>query len=363
MIGFKKLKVLDLHNNQIQTLPSLFFKYQGRLQYLYLSQNHISLIQEDTFAGLHSLLFLDLSYNKFQYLNPNSFSAFSSSLRFRLGNNPLECDCKNKDLKQWIQRYRGRIIDRYDILCVETGKHILYTELKTCDATNSGDNSLNRKNVIILVVILAVVVSVISTVCFYYRRDLIAILYDVTGVGCFRQKNYGNKLNDIYICYDSNDSRCSEWVDVQLLPRLKLRKKGYRIIVPDRTDLHDSVTNAGSDAMLSCKCCIVVVSKDMYTNDVCLEEFRKAYNFSVTDPLYKVVLVIFGTVDILSLEPEMRRMMSKGDYITARSRTVWSRIRYELPNPNTNQSNDDDVSENDVVLYSATDNYQYVTLR
>nr|QNQ79666.1 toll-like receptor [Anadara sativa] len=363
MMVFTKLKILDLHNNQIQTLPSMLFKHQGVLQYLYLSHNHISVIQKGAFEGLNSLLFLDLSYNKFHYVNPDSFSTFSSSLRYKLGDNPLECDCKNKDFKQWIQRYRGRIIDRYDIVCAETGKHILYADLKICDVKDSGESSLTRTNVIILVVILAVVIAVISTVCFYYRRDLVAILYDVTGVGCFRQKNYGNKLNDIYLSYDSNDSRCSEWVDTQLLPRLKARKNGYRIIVPDRKDLHDSVTNAGSDAILSCKCCIILVSKNMHTNDVCLEEFRKAYNFSLTNPLYKVILVIFGTVDILSLEPEMRQMMSKGDYITARSRTVWSRIRFELPNPNTSHFNDDDVSENDVVLYSATDNYQYVTLR
>jgi hypothetical protein len=63
-------------------------------------------------------------------------------------------------------------------------------------------------------------------------------------------------------------------------------------------------------------------------------------------------------------------MLSKGQYITARSRSVWDRLLYELPNPELgihSVRGDDDVSENDVIIYSATSNtldeYGSVTIR
>lgn len=83
------LASLILPENRLQTVnPSWFCKLQS-LEWLDLSSNMLTSLPSNTFNNLTNLLILDLSSNKLKYLPANLFSKLPNLERLNLGNNQL----------------------------------------------------------------------------------------------------------------------------------------------------------------------------------------------------------------------------------------------------------------------------------
>ncbi|KAM9328421.1 leucine-rich repeat-containing G-protein coupled receptor 5-like [Pholidichthys leucotaenia] len=83
----RKLQLLDLSYNQIQTLPS--FSGCESIQKIDLHHNEIEKLEENTFTGLMSLRSLDLSWNRLSSVQPNSFSVLPALSKLDLSSNQL----------------------------------------------------------------------------------------------------------------------------------------------------------------------------------------------------------------------------------------------------------------------------------
>jgi len=83
------LKVLDLSNNSIDSLPASALSGLSRLEHLNLESNAISLVAERALEGLSSLIVLNLADNKLVTLPPELFSDSRRLKKLKLNNNSI----------------------------------------------------------------------------------------------------------------------------------------------------------------------------------------------------------------------------------------------------------------------------------
>ncbi|XP_053930884.1 immunoglobulin superfamily member 10 isoform X2 [Cuculus canorus] len=88
--GLKKLEILMLHSNEINTIPNKVFSDLYSLQVLKMSYNKIRVLQQDVFYGLKSLVRLDMDHNKIEFVNPNVFYGLTSLRLVHLEGNVLK---------------------------------------------------------------------------------------------------------------------------------------------------------------------------------------------------------------------------------------------------------------------------------
>ncbi|XP_075597117.1 leucine-rich repeat-containing protein 19 isoform X2 [Balearica regulorum gibbericeps] len=94
-----KLVILDISNNHIITVQKAAFAGLNQLSVLNLSYNSITQLDSDVFSSLKSLTVLNLQYNflKYFHIKP-SFKL----IKIVLAGNPWTCSCDLLDLQIWL---------------------------------------------------------------------------------------------------------------------------------------------------------------------------------------------------------------------------------------------------------------------
>ncbi|XP_013773373.1 leucine-rich repeats and immunoglobulin-like domains protein 2 isoform X1 [Limulus polyphemus] len=86
---YHNLEYLDVSHNQLITIGKNNFQKQSHLNYLLLSRNMISSIQNETFLGLEKLTVLHMNENFLQEIPPNVFSILPSLENLDLSQNRI----------------------------------------------------------------------------------------------------------------------------------------------------------------------------------------------------------------------------------------------------------------------------------
>nr|XP_055055653.1 relaxin receptor 2 isoform X2 [Misgurnus anguillicaudatus] len=84
-----RLNWLEMEGNKISSLWASSFKNCSSLTVLALRRNHISTIEEGTFADMHMLIDLDVSVNQITDLPPSLFQNLQNLKQLNISNNPL----------------------------------------------------------------------------------------------------------------------------------------------------------------------------------------------------------------------------------------------------------------------------------
>ncbi|XP_002740280.1 uncharacterized protein LOC100378039 [Saccoglossus kowalevskii] len=100
--NLSNLRELDIDLNPVTSLPQFVFQHLTSLQQLYLNSLQLSTISDDAFQGLTSLQRLSLSSNRLDSLSIASLSPLSNLTDLLLSANPWKCDCKMKQLYDWL---------------------------------------------------------------------------------------------------------------------------------------------------------------------------------------------------------------------------------------------------------------------
>ncbi|CAF1126727.1 unnamed protein product [Rotaria sordida] len=112
--GLKSLNSLILYRNNLKMLPSEAFSELNSLQLLLLNANKLVCVRGDTFRGLEKLSLLSLYDNKLKTLVNNTFTPLKSIQTLHLARNPFICDCHLR----WLNAYlREKTIETSGVRC------------------------------------------------------------------------------------------------------------------------------------------------------------------------------------------------------------------------------------------------------
>ncbi|KAM9507706.1 leucine-rich repeat-containing protein 19 isoform 1-T2 [Guaruba guarouba] len=94
-----KLVILDISSNHISTVHKTAFAGLNQLSVLNLSYNMITQLDSDIFTSLKSLTALNLQYNSLKYFHIKSSFKL---IKIVLAGNPWTCSCDLLDLQIWL---------------------------------------------------------------------------------------------------------------------------------------------------------------------------------------------------------------------------------------------------------------------
>ncbi|KAJ7624227.1 adenylate cyclase [Mycena polygramma] len=105
---FKELRVLNLSLNDIQELPSNFFKHLTRLEEVYVSGNRLTHIPSEDLPQLERLSTLFLNGNHLQHL-PHELGKVKNLAQLDVGNNLLKYNINNLDY-DWNWNFNKNLV-------------------------------------------------------------------------------------------------------------------------------------------------------------------------------------------------------------------------------------------------------------
>uniref|UniRef100_A0A803V682 Slit homolog 1 protein n=1 Tax=Ficedula albicollis TaxID=59894 RepID=A0A803V682_FICAL len=101
--GLRSLNSLVLYGNKITDLPKGVFGGLFALQLLLLNANKINCVRADAFQDLQNLSLLSLYDNKIQSLAKGTFTSLRAIQTLHLAQNPFICDCNLKWLADFLR--------------------------------------------------------------------------------------------------------------------------------------------------------------------------------------------------------------------------------------------------------------------
>jgi hypothetical protein len=371
---FIALKKLILSDNIIGRLSLNVFADLKNLKELDLRNNTLSAFRSEDMPTSPSLKMLDISHNNIRHLDSDVLEKIIEKINLRwlfIGNNPWVCNCQNQALRQWIDDHISLVLDRDSVICANNKREMLYVKYAyfTC-VTDKDKVSSSQKGTIVTSVILVCVLLLVFVSCFYFRRDIIAFMGTKLNIKCLRHKYDDHKVYDVFLMYDFNDPKGSDWTNKELLPRLN--QNGYKFTTSESVDLTNSLLQTENTNLQDSKCAVFVVTKYISNNQYCMNCFRVAIRHAKEHANFRLIVVVVGDLDHSILDPELRKCLATGNYITARSRCVWDRLRFELPEKRLRlepfcHDNDGETADTDVVFRAArpgcSDEYDTVQIR
>ncbi|NXG72548.1 LRC19 protein, partial [Baryphthengus martii] len=108
------LIILDISNNHINTVHKAAFAGLNQLSVLNLSYNAITQLDSDVFTSLRSLTVLNLQYN---FLKSFHIKSSFKLIGIALAGNPWTCSCELHDLQAWLTASNVRMENENSTTC------------------------------------------------------------------------------------------------------------------------------------------------------------------------------------------------------------------------------------------------------
>ena len=270
---------VDLSRNLINNLESLAFDKplmeSNKITAIDISHNQVDSF--DTEYLPKNLKILDISYNKMATFSAASMNYIDTLDFVKLGNNPYECSCKNKQLKTYLST-KSPVHDALDVSISCEGKNqilFLTSEEDLCPETKFHSSSFVLICIFSSICVLLLVVSVVVT----KGKTVIRVyLYSVPWIRSLTPKNQ-NELDrpwDVLLYYCDSNAR---FVEDTLYPGLKLR--GYTVFTPADIQPGLPLQQTLCEQQKFCKRFIFFMTEDLLQEQSMMFQFKAARSESI----------------------------------------------------------------------------------
>lgn len=325
--------VLYLDHNPLQML--CYRSYLRLLSELHMHNCLLTTVTPAAIAALQNVRVLTLHNNLLQKLPSSTRNiTLNRANNVTLHNNRWACSCDNLWLPRWITRHRSVLWTPGRIVCSYLRKPV----------EEFSDMDINCSNSSYLDVVLAAclgISSIVSTlvIVFYYRTEINQLIYSKLGLRFCNTFNYGDVFSpyDAFVSYSQDNYK---WIVDTLVPRLEGGEKKYRLCLHFRDfPGGEAVVDNIPWAIRLSRCSILVLSRDFLAKEWCILELRAAFQRLL---LMANRLIVIATEDIQmdELTPDLRAYISAHEYLRVGEPNFWDKLELFLPPPRYCRNND-----------------------
>ncbi|GFO44764.1 protein toll-like [Plakobranchus ocellatus] len=332
---------LHLSNNPLQMLT--FRSYLSDLNELHVDNCLLTTVTPAAIAALQNIKVLTLHNNLLQKLPSSTKNiTLNRATNVTLHNNRWECSCDSLWLPRWLSKHKSALWMPGKIVCSYLRKPV--EDLTDVDLNCSASAYLDT-----FLAVSLVLTSLISTlvIVFCYRTEINLLLYSKLGIRLGSNFSYGDLFHpyDAFVSYSQDNYR---WVVDTLVPHLENGEHKYRLCLHYRDfPPGESVVENIPWAIRLSRCSILVLSKDFLRKEWCIMDVRSAFQRML---LVANRLIIITTDDISpdDLTPDLQAYMNTHDYLRAGEPCFWEKLEMFLPPREPANDLQTAVSEGDI---------------
>ncbi|CAI9158600.1 unnamed protein product [Rangifer tarandus platyrhynchus] len=311
-----RIKVLDLHNNRIRSIPKDVTGL-GTLQELNLASNSLAHLPGcGIFSGL-SILIID--YNSISNPSADFFQSCQKIRSLKAGNNPFQCSCELREFIQSVGQVSSEVAedwpDSYKCDYPESYKGALLKDFHVSEL------SCNTALLIVTIVVPGLVLAVTVTVLCIYL-DLPWYLRMVCLWTQTRRRARNVPLEELqrtlqfhaFISYSGHDSA---WVKNELIPNLE--KENIRICLHERNfvagkSIVENIINCIEKSYKS----IFILSPNFVQSEWCHYELYFAHHNLFHEGSNNLILILLDPIPQYSIPNsyhKLRALMAQRTYL------------------------------------------------
>ncbi|CAH1774673.1 unnamed protein product [Owenia fusiformis] len=334
---------LRLANNAIETLKPK--SYTRNVSVLDVANNKISsikpsLVNKIVKSKKTSLL---LELNRIEYLPETAWKQINPTnvREIRLGQNPLQCDCKSLWLKHWLIKNRDVVSDIMTVQCDNEpvrGKRII-------DIADSDFFCVNW----------ALVTLQLSIMCGLVLIGFIGVAFALADDRRMTpiQSYFDINLNfDIFLSFCDKDK---QWVKRYLIDTLMYEDgltgqdldygacgpapghepgKWYYIAFADKDFVHgQQITQNIANFIATSRVTLMVISKNFLQSNWCKYEFRTAHNNALSRKGVKLIAIKYGDLRGVPIDTDLEMHLQSHTYLDTNEPDFYGKLKRALPEP------------------------------
>nr|QBP05249.1 toll-like receptor 23d [Boleophthalmus pectinirostris] len=287
----KDLNVLDLTNDNIQSLDFLRDANLTKVEKLILKDNKLLVINETVFETLTSLKHLDLS------------------------GNPFACNCSNAGFIDWVIRNKQvQVVNAFQYRCSsppsEEGNFLLDFNVQSCWEFTGFLCFISSSALVLVTLLSSFTYHFLRWQLVYGYYLLLAFLYDSK-----KRRQGCPYIYDAFVSYNVHDE---DWVYRELLPELE-GVQGWRLCLHHRDfqpgkPIIENIT----DAIYSSRKTLCVISRRYLQSEWCSQEIQMA-SYRLFDEQKDVLILLFlEEISSNQLSPfyRMRKLVKSRTYLS-----------------------------------------------
>ncbi|CAH0564882.1 unnamed protein product [Brassicogethes aeneus] len=221
---------------------------------------------------------------------------------------------------------RTRVVDKQNVKCDGTNIQIIHA-----------DNICTFPWVIILVLVFFLFIISSFLASYYKWKTYIKmwlyykgwLLWFVTEEELDKDKVY-----DVFLSFSQKDD---DFVLRTLLPELESGPNPYKVCVHYRDWIPGVlITEQVITSVRDSRRTLVIVSKNFLESCWTKMEFRTAYTQALTEGRTRVIVLVYGEVDMTQIDGDLSVYMKMTTYINWEDPWFWKKMLYALPHKNRN---------------------------
>ncbi|XP_035968411.1 toll-like receptor 1 [Halichoerus grypus] len=311
-----KVKVLDLHNNRIRSIPKPIMKLEA-LQELNVASNSLDHLPDcDTFSSLSKLI---IDSNSISNPSADFFQSCQKIRSIRAGNNPFQCTCELREFVQSLGQVSSEVVEGWpDSYKCGYPENYKGTPLKDFHVSQL---SCNTTLLLVTIGIAVLVLTLtVTALCIYF--DLPWYLRMVCQWTQTRRRARNTPLEELqrtlqfhaFISYSGHDSA---WVKNELLPNLE--KEDIRICLHERNfvpgkSIVENIINCIERSYKS----IFVLSPNFVQSEWCHYELYFAHHNLFHEGFDNLILILLEPIPQYSIPSsyhKLKKLMAQRTYL------------------------------------------------
>ncbi|KAK9882853.1 hypothetical protein WA026_023550 [Henosepilachna vigintioctopunctata] len=308
-VGYTQVTKLYMQNNFISNISWL----PTSIQVLYLNNNKLKLMDSEFLKKLDTLNIEELN----------------------LANNPWTCSCETLEFSHFLERYISNIIDNENIRCNGTGSSII--NLKDEDLCPL---KIHRGLTALAFFLFFSFILIINALLFYiYQKTILTWLY-AHGLCLWLIKEERvdkSKLYDAFVSYAKEDQ---QFVVEQLVPNLEKGTPNYKLCLHSRNWVPgEYITTQINRSVRVSRRTLIILSTNFLKSIWGKMEFRTAHTEASKEGRVRVIVIIYGDIDMKMMDDEWKAYMRTNTYIKWGDPWFWDKLRYALPRRHNKSKN------------------------